>query len=346
VLVVDDSAVSRNVVTRILESDPGIRVVASAADSQAALLAIASQPIDVVILDIEMPGMTGLELLPLLIRERPGVRVIMASILTTRGATATLEAMRLGAADYVAKPSAAMSHEDGFRNDLLSKVKGLASAGQGSQARKGGRNLRLTGPPAQRPVLLAVGSSTGGPQALFTLFQALGPNLPVPIVITQHMPPTFIPILAEQLTRLSGVPVQVGQPGLRLLPGQATLAPGDRHMLVVRVADALYVELSDTPPESFCRPAVDPMLRSAAVASRGRTLVVILTGMGADGLAGTTAVVAAGGTALAQDEASSVVWGMPGAVAQAGLCHEVATIPKLAGTALRLLTASPGRLAR
>lgn len=344
VLVVDDSAVSRSAVARMLASDPGIRVVAHAADGQAAIAAVTEHQVDVVILDIEMPGMNGLEALPLLLRARPGLRVIMVSVLTTKGAATTLRAMRLGASDYVAKPSASDFASADFRDQLVAKVKGLAGAGHGAGASRGPRAaLALTGPPARQPVLLAVGSSTGGPQALFTLFQAFGRDVSVPVVISQHMPPTFIPILADQLHRLGALPCQVAEHGMRLLPGKAYLAPGNRHLQIVRTGDELVAELSDAPAEHHCRPAVDPMLRTASVASRGGTLAIILTGMGYDGLAGTRAVVEAGGAAFAQDEASSVVWGMPGAVAQAGLCHLVATVPDLARAALTLLSPAAAR---
>ena len=340
-MIVDDSAVIRAALARILAGDPAIRVVARAADGATALTAAADQPIDVVILDVEMPGMDGLEALPLLLRARPGLRVIMASVLTTRGAATTMRALRLGAADYIAKPGAADLAQAAFREELLAKIKGLAGTTGAGAAREARPPLQLAPRPARSPMLLAVGSSTGGPQALFALFQALGSGVPVPVVITQHMPATFIPILAEQLHRLGAMPCHVATSGATLLPGHAYLAPGDRHLVVTRVGEAFVAELADGPPENHCRPAVDPMLRSAALAARGRVLVVMLTGMGQDGLLGTRAVVSAGGAALAQDEASSVVWGMPGTVAQAGLCHEVAAIPALARTALGLLGPRP-----
>jgi two-component system chemotaxis response regulator CheB len=338
VMIVDDSPVIRSALARMLSGDPAIRVVTRAADGATALTSLAEHAIDVVILDVEMPGMDGLEVLPLLLRARPRLRVLMASVRTTRGADITLRALRLGAADYITKPSADDLSTESFRAQLLAKIKGL-SASQPAAATRA--PLRLTARPARPMSLLAIGSSTGGPQALFSLFQALGARIAVPVVITQHMPLSFIPILAEQLGRLGGLPCQVAEQGGRLLPGHAYMAPGERHFLIQRSGDDLVAELVDQPPEHHCRPAVDPMLRSAAVATRGRLLVIMLTGMGYDGLAGTRAVVEAGGAALAQDEASSVVWGMPGAIAQAGLCHEVAPIPALARTALSLLSPRP-----
>ncbi len=339
VMIVDDSAVIRGAMARMLADDPAIRVVARAADGTTALAAVAEQAVDVVILDVEMPGMDGMEALPLLLRARPGLRVVMASVLTTRGGATTLRALRLGAADYIAKPGAGDLAQAAFRQELLAKIKGLAPTLDGAAGRTARAPPRLAARPTRPASLLAVGSSTGGPQALFALFQALGAQVPVPVVITQHMPATFIPILAEQLHRLGAMPCHVAEAGGRLLSGHAYIAPGDRHLIVNRAADGFVAELLDAPPEHHCRPAVDPMLRSAAIASQGRMLVVMLTGMGSDGLAGTTSVIAAGGAAMAQDEASSVVWGMPGAVAQAGLCFEVAAIPDLARTALGLLAA-------
>jgi two-component system chemotaxis response regulator CheB len=185
--------------------------------------------------------------------------------------------------------------------------------------------------------LLAIGSSTGGPQALFTLVQGLGETLSVPVVLTQHMPKTFTPILAEHITKLHGLPCAEAKHGEVLQPGRIYLAPGDRHLMVERGAGGLQAKLTDDPPENFCRPSVDPMLRTAAAACDGRVLVAMLTGMGHDGLAGTRRIIEAGGTAIAQDEATSVVWGMPGAVAQAGLCHAVLPLPDIAAKLRALL---------
>ena len=339
VMICDDSAVIRGAIARILSADPGIVIAARASNGQAALDALKLHAIDVVVLDIEMPVMDGLTALPLLLAADPGLRVIMASTLTTRGADVAMRALRLGAADYVPKPSAAdvAGGDLRFGPELIAKVKGLA------------RQRRLTTPaahtqavvraattipaarpaPRQAPLLLAIGSSTGGPNALFTLVQTLSAKLAVPVVITQHMPPTFTPILAEHINKLGVLPCQEASEGARLLPGHILLAPGSRHMLVRRDAKGLCVHLSDAPPENFCRPAVDPMLRSAVEATEGRVLAVILTGMGQDGMEGTKLVVERGGAAIAQDEATSVVWGMPGAVARAGLAHAVLPLDKI-----------------
>jgi two-component system chemotaxis response regulator CheB len=345
VLLCDDSAVIRKAMGRMLESEAGVRVVARVANGQEALAALQRERFDVVVLDIEMPVMDGMTALPLLLKADPGLRVVMASTLTTRGADIALRALKLGAADYVPKPTVAAIADDSFRRELLAKVKGLARLSRNERAAAATAPQRfgvLRPAGRERPILLAIGSSTGGPQALFTLVKALGSNLPVPVVITQHMPPTFVPLLAEHLTRLGGLPCAEARQGEALQPGRIHLAPGDRHLLVEGRPGALTARLSDGPPENFCRPAVDPMLRSAATACGGRVLVAILTGMGHDGREGTRAVVEAGGAAVAQDEATSVVWGMPGAITQAGLVHRVLPLPAIAPCVRELLGARAG----
>lgn len=340
VMLCDDSAVIRGAIARMLETDPGVRVVARVVNGQAAIDELRRTTVDVLVLDIEMPVMDGLTALPLLLRADPGLKVVMASTLTTRGADVALQALRLGAADYLPKPSSIGTvGDDGFRRELLAKVKGLARlrhrAAQPAVAPSAAFPLRSA--PHGAPRLLAIGSSTGGPQALFTLAQALGRSLPVPVVLTQHMPASFTPILADHIARLGGPPCAEARDGDPLRAGHILLAPGDRHLLVEAAGSGLRVRLSDGPPENYCRPSVDPMLRSAATACGGRVLVAMLTGMGRDGLEGTRRVVAEGGAAVAQDEATSVVWGMPGAIAQAGLCHAVLPLPRIAPKLLELL---------
>ena len=341
-MICDDSLVIRGAMARMLEADPAIRVVARVSNGQMAIDELKRTPADVLVLDIEMPVMDGLTALPLLLRADPSLRIIMASTLTTRGADIALRALRLGAADYLPKPSSIGTvGDDSFRRDLLEKVKGLARlrrhATQPMRAPAAAVTLKLRPAAALPPKLLAIGSSTGGPQALFALVQGLGPTLKVPAVLTQHMPATFTPILAQHITKLGGLPCAEATDGEPLVAGRLYLAPGDRHLLVEATRGALRARLTTDPPENFCRPSVDPMLRSAAVACEGRVLVAMLTGMGQDGLVGTRRVIEAGGTAVAQDEATSVVWGMPGAVAQAGLCHAVLPLPRIAPKLLELL---------
>lgn len=352
-MICDDSAIIRAALARMLDSQPAIAVVAKVANGEMALAEMRRQfqartPIDVVVLDIEMPVMDGMRALPMLLKIDPNVRIIMASTLTTRGADIALQALRLGAADYLPKPGTADIADDSFRRDLVAKITGLARL----------RSLRtqpavtpksfvamLRPLPRQVPRLLAIGSSTGGPQALFTFIQALGADFPVPVVLTQHMPATFTPILADHLTRLGGMKCAEAVDGERLVAGHIYLAPGDRHLLVHGSAAGLIVRVTSDPPENFCRPAVDPMLRTANAACDGRVLVVMLTGMGQDGLLGTRAIVEGGGAALAQDEASSVVWGMPGAIARAGLCHQVLPLPAIAARVREIFQSAPIRRA-
>ena len=340
VLVCDDSAVIRGLLVRLLEADGAVEIVGTAANGRDALALQARAHPDVVVLDIEMPVMDGLAALPALLKADPAVQVVMASTLTTRGADVTLKALRLGAADYVPKPSAVggIASGEGFRRELVEKVKALGRAG----VRRRATRLRLapsapSAPAAilrrvgaRAPDLIAIGASTGGPQALFRVMRDLGAGFHLPVLITQHMPATFLPILAEHITRLGALPCAEARDGERILPGRAYLAPGERHMLVSGSRSAPVIALADTPPENFCRPAVDPMLRSAAGVLGAGVLAVVLTGMGHDGLAGGRAVVAAGGAVIAQDEASSVVWGMPGAVAHAGIAAAVVPVGEVA----------------
>jgi two-component system chemotaxis response regulator CheB len=353
VMICDDSVVIRGALTRMLETDPDIRVVSRASNGQQALAELQRQPVDVIVLDIEMPVMDGLTALPLLLKADPSVRVIMASTLTLRGADIALRALHLGAADYLPKPDTAAIQDDSFRRELLAKVRGLARLRRQSRATVAAPFLLATphsvAPPALvlrpavrlRPSLLAIGSSTGGPQALFTLVQALGRGLPVPVVLTQHMPKTFTPILADHLSKLGGMPCAEAQQGERLEAGRIYLAPGDQHLCIDGANGVLRARLTADPPENFCRPSVDPMLRSASASCGGRVLVVMLTGMGHDGLAGTRDIITAGGGAIAQDEATSVVWGMPGAIAQAGLCQAILPLSRIAAKVRDILEMKP-----
>ena len=347
VMICDDSVVIRGALARMLEGQPQIQVVARVANGALAVAEVQRQlrlgtPIDVVVLDIEMPVMDGMQALPMLLRSDPKLRVVMASTLTTRGADIAMQALRLGAADYLPKPSTADIADDSFRRELIAKVVGLARmrARPNAPAQPARVAAALRPLPRQPPSLLAIGSSTGGPQALFGLVQGLGKAVPVPVVLTQHMPATFTPILADHLTRLGGMPCAEAKDGEPLLASRIYLAPGDRHLLVQGNVGALRARVTSDPPENFCRPAVDPMLRSAAAACSGRVLVVMLTGMGQDGMLGTRAVVEAGGAAIAQDEPSSVVWGMPGAIAKAGLCHQVLPLSAISSRVLEICRVS------
>ncbi len=341
VMVVDDSAVIRGQLVRALDSDPAIDVVASVANGELAVTKISQIDVDVVVLDIEMPVMDGLTALPLLLKAKPQTKIIMASTLTLLNARVSLEALAKGASDYIAKPTTtgAMITASDFKRDLVEKVKALAG-GKGMAKRpaavKGPKHSLYANPTTlraagrMRPDALAVGSSTGGPQALLKLFGALKNSVKVPIFITQHMPATFTTILAEHLGRASGVTAAEGVDGEVVQNDRIYVAPGDFHMSVEKDGAKRVIRLSQADKENFCRPSVDPMLRSVVNSYGANVLTVILTGMGHDGRDGCKAVVDAGGTIVAQDEETSVVWGMPGAVATAGLCSAVLSIDDIA----------------
>ena len=354
VMVVDDSAVIRGLLKRALEADPAVSVVALVSNGQHALSTLARQDIEVIVLDIEMPVMDGMTALPLLLDARPGVQVVMASTLTRKNAEISLRAMTMGAADYVTKPSSTseIHSADSFKHELVEKIKALAAAGRNGRRkiiarpvqkptsdsalpRKTGvayapANIKLRPAARQMPDVIAIGSSTGGPQALFEVLGHLGTDIKQPILITQHMPATFTALLAEHITKTSKIPASEAKDGETILPGHIYVAPGGHHMVVERGKTGNHIRLNTDPPENFCRPAVDPMLRSMAKIYGSRLLVVILTGMGADGQKGGAVATEAGGTVIAQDEATSVVWGMPGAVATAGLCSAVLPLPEIA----------------
>jgi len=334
VMLCDDSATARAVLARLLEAEPGIKVVHQAADGKQALAALAEARPDVVLLDLEMPVMDGMTALPLILKAAPQAAVIVASALSQRGAEITMQALRAGAADYVPKPRGAAggAADPAFKAELVAKVKGWARM----HRRPAQPAARPAVPPPRalpgmqvRPRIVAIGCSTGGPQALASLVKKL-PEMGVPVTIVQHMPAGFTTMLADHLDRLGRLRCAEARDGETLAAGRIYLAPGDRHLLIEAQGQGFVARLSDAAPENFCRPAVDPMLRSLARACGPRLLAVILTGMGQDGLAGCRAVAAAGGQVLAQDEASSVVWGMPGAVAKAGLAQALLPPEQLA----------------
>ncbi|WP_303979743.1 chemotaxis response regulator protein-glutamate methylesterase [Dongia mobilis] len=365
VMVVDDSAVIRGLLTRALESDPTIKVVTTVGNGQLAIDALGrpDNDIEVIVLDIEMPVMDGITALPRLLQTKPGVAVIMASTLTLKGASVSMKAMSLGSSDYVPKPTTtgAISAATDFKADLVEKVKSWAQAGRRKRgiaapsatgepgsatptAPKqlyGGQPIKLRDmPPLLRPECLAIGSSTGGPQALFKVFQAIGKITHVPVFVTQHMPATFTTILAEHLGQAAGMPSAEAKDGEPVVAGRIYVAPGDFHMVVEGNAAQRVVRINKNPPENFCRPAVDPMLRSIAKVYGNKTLFVMLTGMGQDGLKGATELTNVGGTVIAQDEPSSVVWGMPGAVATAGLCSAVLPLADIGAFVKKAITRS------
>lgn len=347
-MVVDDSAIVRGLISRMLNSDPDITVVASVANGEMAISSLKRTPVDVVILDIEMPVMDGLTALPLLLEIDKDLKVLMASTLTNRNADISIRALTMGAADYVPKPTSSreIGGKGDFQRELLEKVKTLGDA----RRKRAGRvkveattgktpfksampsssDIKLRAPGRTRPSVLAIGSSTGGPQALFKVLGGLPKDFQLPIVITQHMPPTFTSILSEHIEKASKRPCNEGKDGTVIAPGSIYIAPGDYHMTVEKDGANKVLRLNQGPKENFCRPAVDPMLRSMSQAYGPNILTVILTGMGSDGTKGGQTIVDNGGTLIAQDEESSVVWGMPGSVATAGLCSVVVPIDDIA----------------
>jgi len=339
VLVVDDSVVIRRLLSDALGKDPDLLVVGTAPSGRVALAKLSTAKPDVVTLDIEMPDMDGLATLRELHASHPSLPVIMCSGLTERGAAITLDALALGAADYVTKPSQGVDPH-AFAATLAAKIKAVVSgAGRrpsalpvaGSLPARPPANGNL-GPPrgtpqtlgrANRADIIAIGASTGGPNALAALLPALPAGLQVPVVIVQHMPPLFTRLLAERLGRGGPLPVREATDGALLQPGHVFIAPGDRHLVVEGPRSAPFVSLNVEPPENSCRPAVDVLFRSVAQVYGPSALAVVLTGMGQDGLRGAEQIRNMGGQVLVQDQASSVVWGMPGFVAQAGLADAV-----------------------
>lgn len=329
VLVVDDSVVIRRLLSDILSADPEIEVVGTAANAAVAMARLKQGLPDVVTLDVEMPDVDGLALLEQIRVLAPRLPVIMFSALTQRAAATTLDALARGASDYVTKPSGAGSREaaqEHVRSQLLPKLKALgrrSSPGRATPSRAVSPPRVVSAMPLE---VVAIGASTGGPNALSTVFAQLPASFAAPIVLVQHMPPLFTKLLADRLSTLGGVRVREACDGDVLAPGLALVAPGDHHLKLVRDGNVVRAVLEDGPQENSCRPAVDVLFRSVAATFGPRALGVVLTGMGQDGLKGAQALVAAGSRVLAQDEATSVVWGMPGYVVRSGVADAVLPI--------------------
>jgi two-component system, chemotaxis family, protein-glutamate methylesterase/glutaminase len=337
VLIVDDSVVVRKVVSTALSVDPGIAIAGTAADGRIALAKIPLLTPDLVTLDIEMPGLNGIETLKEIRNLYPKLPVIMFSNMTERGAAITLDALSLGASDYATKPSKSGDPEvaaERIRSELIPKIKAICAL-RPSALESSRLPVREPLPlpqftkPVSQPVapsridILAIGASTGGPNALAKVLPAFPKNFPVPIVIVQHMPPLFTRLLSERLNEKSKITIREGEPGRFLEPGEAWIAPGAYHMTVERFGASFRLAVNQEPPENSCRPAVDVLFRSAARVYGSNVLAVVLTGMGSDGVRGAQHIRERGGQVLVQDEASSVVWGMPGMVAEAGQADEI-----------------------
>jgi two-component system, chemotaxis family, protein-glutamate methylesterase/glutaminase len=342
VLIIDDSVVIRKVLCDALAVDPAIEVAGTAPDGRIGLAKIAQLHPDLVTLDVEMPVLSGLETLAEIRKLYRKLPVIMFSTLTERGASTTLDALALGASDYVTKPSNTGSLEltlSKIREELIPKVKALCTPQGGEQwpaPRASPEATRIAAAAASahgasRIDILAIGTSTGGPNALAEVLPAIPGNFPVPIVIVQHMPPLFTRLLAERLNKQSALTIHEGAVGATLEAGHAWIAPGDHHMVVGRQGTSVRLALNHEPPENSCRPAVDVLFRSVAATFGANALAVVLTGMGADGVRGCEVIRQHGGQVLVQDEESSVVWGMPGQVAAAGYADGVFPLSAMAG---------------
>lgn len=347
-MLVDDSPVIRGMNARILKTSDQIEIVASVSNGELAVAEMDNTEMDVIVLDVEMPVMDGLTAIPLLREKNRKVKILMSSTLTQRGAEVSMQALKLGAADFVGKPTSGSSGESGpsiedYRHDIVEKTLALGASALRAQARA----ARLSSsrgeptPRAAKPVLaydasqkapriIAIGSSTGGPQALLKVFKEIDRRVNCPILITQHMPPNFTDVLANHINGVSELICQEAKDGDLLVGGHIYVAPGDFHMTVKAEGLRHRISLNQEPHENFCRPAADPMFRSVAECFGNRVLCVVLTGMGKDGAAGAEKVAEAGGCVVAQDEETSVVWGMPGATYKAGVCSAVLPLSKVA----------------
>ncbi len=369
VMIVDDAVVVRSLLTRWIDAEPGMQVVASLRTGREAVAQIERSNAEVVMLDVEMPELDGISALPLLLRQKSDLVVIMVSTLTRRSAEISLRALALGAADCIPKPETMRetTTSSSFRREVIDKIRTLGRGRILSRpvARKfapqpvspaAGKPL----PPCSRrgpapeseiaalqlrpfaavpPRALLIGSSTGGPQALTALIERLPATIDrAPVLIAQHMPPTFTTVLAEHLSRVGGRGTHEAEHGEPVLAGGIYIAPGGRHMRVVRGPDGPKIELGDDPPINFCKPAVNALFTSAAAVWGPASLALVLTGMGSDGTQGAADIVAAGGSVIAQDEATSVVWGMPRSVALAGLCSAVLPLDQIVPKIIRLFS--------
>jgi two-component system chemotaxis response regulator CheB len=354
-MIVDDSAVVRGLVSRWIEEEPGLEVVSRQANGRLALDDVARSAPDIVLLDIEMPVMDGLEALPLLLEARPELRVLVVSTLTRRNAEISFKALALGALDYVPKPDSnrEITTSLDFRREVIRKIKSLGRVqirrtGSGEDGEPIAGDAGLDEVPKRTafkrrpfslvpPRIVAIGSSTGGPEALALVLGAAAQSLSrVPILVAQHMPPVFTAILAERLARATGREAKEGAHGETLTPGTIYVAPGNHHMTVVR-SEQLALRIGSEPPVHFCRPAADPLFASVAATFGPAALGIVLTGMGHDGAAGARAIAEGGGSVIAQDEASSVVWGMPGAAASVGACAAMLPPAEIGETVAKLI---------
>jgi len=358
VMIVDDSLTVRTIFKRMVESDPALVIAGTASSAERAIAQLAAEPADVVLLDLEMPGIGGLGALPTILATPGRPQVLVVSSLTMDGAEHTLCALQMGAADTLLKPRPGGFTED-YRSQLLGKIRALGTRHPATGPENSSEtDSALRGAPAAaiepsfvrqaparrswRPEVIAIGASTGGIHALGLMLRQLPGDFELPILITQHLPASFIPVFARQIEAACGRPADIAADGLALTPGRIVLAPGHGHIVVRRKSSGLVTRVCSEPAPSGCLPSVDPMLASLADACEGRALGVILSGMGRDGALGARTLVDAGGTIFAQDADTSAVWGMPGAVSRAGLASLIAP-PGALGDAVLAQTGAPAR---
>ncbi len=332
-MIVDDSIVVRSIFARVLEARPEFSIVATASTADQALARLEAVSVDIILLDLEMPGTDGLTALPTLLERSRGARVLIVSAAAADGADSTVRALTLGAADTLTKPVAGQFGAR-FAERLVEK---LLRIGRSNEIEPAKILPMPTAQPVRRPGSLtgpldciAIGASTGGVNALVELFRALPKQCNTPILITQHLPVVFMPFFAAQLTSIAGRPAMVAVDGARLRPGEILLAPGDAHIGLYRGPDFVRIQLDRTPSRSGCMPSVDPMFEAVADSFREAAIGVVLSGMGRDGAIGAESLARVGAEILAQDASSSVVWGMPGAVAKAGFASLVASPVEIA----------------
>lgn len=338
VMLVDDSAIARGFMRRWIEEEPQVELVKVCSDAAQAIAEVARMRPDVIVLDIEMPNMDGLAALPHLRKLAPHARIVMASTLTPAGAQQTVKALSLGAADFITKPqSSAVGGVDSYRRDLIDKIIALGPRLTLRHPSSATCTLRPRAAVHCPAAVMVVAASTGGPSALPTFLGPIARRIDAPILIVQHMPATFTALFAEKIEACIGKRCREAVDGDVLAPGSVYIAPGDQQMRIARSPAGRIVTLDRSAPVNFCRPAADPLFESAAAAFGNRVLGVVLTGMGHDGRDGAGHIVKAGGRMLVQDEASSVVWGMPGAIAQAGLAEAIKPLRDLASAALRMM---------
>lgn len=338
-MIVDDSLTVRTIYRRMIEFDAGLSVEASVSSAEQAISELKSTPVDVILLDLEMPGIGGLKGLPEILKAGGPAKVLVVSSITEEGAEATLTALSIGAADTMLKPRPG-AFDDEYRSSLLNKIKALGSIDTSSadQSEIPASSSRATPKTNGRtpPQVLAIGASTGGIHALNQFLRALPKEFDLPILVTQHLPPSFVSVFARQIETVCARPTQIAEHGTEFVRGSVTTATGHSHMLVHKIGDRLYARKGTEPVPNGCMPSVDPMLSSLAQTCGDRVLAIILSGMGQDGLIGAQEVARAGGTVFAQDADSSAVWGMPGAVAKAGLASLIAPPVRLSEAAFEM----------